>query len=123
MKVVRKIKGGLDHEKERADSVGIVPGIEVEVIGGVVHNSISYYELKGYEGQFNTVMFSGEWEDHVDVMELQFLGAAEYQIQKIADNLNNYKNLVHYDEIVHALAEPQENPQELLEQLRQWGVE
>ena len=28
MKVVRKIKGGLDYDKERADSVGIVPGTE-----------------------------------------------------------------------------------------------
>ena len=123
MYVVRKIKGGLDSEKEYADSVGIIPGTQVEVIGGVVYSSISYYELKGYEGQFNTVMFSGEWEDHDDVMELQFPGAAKYQIQKIIDNLDNYKNLVHYDEIVHALADPQENPQELLEQLRQWGVE
>ena len=123
MNVVRKIKGGLDFEKQHADSVGIVPGTEVEVIGGIVYNSISYYELKGYEGQFNTVMFSGRWEGHEDIMELQFSGAAKYQIQKIVDNLDNYKNLVHYDEIVHALAEPQENPQELLEQLRQWGVE
>ena len=113
MNVVRKIKGGYDYEKEHADSLGIIPGTEVEVIGLDVQNYVSYYELKGYEGQFNTVMFSGEWGDY----------GAKYQIQQIIDNLDNYKNLVHYDEIVHALAEPQENPPELLEQLRQWGVE
>lgn len=115
MNVVRKIKGGYDYEKQYADSLGIIPGTEVEVIGLDVQNYVSYYESKGYEGQFNTVMFSGEWGDYID--------DAKYQIQKIVDNLDNYKNLVHYDEIVHALAEPQENPQELLEQLRQWGVE
>ena len=115
MKVVRKIKGGYDYDKEYADSVGIIPGTEVEVTNVRVGNYISYYKLKGYEGEFNTVMFSGSWEDHVK--------SPEDEIQKIVDNLDNYKNLVHYDEIVHALTEPQENPQELLEQLRQWGVE
>ena len=56
-------------------------------------------------------------------MDIDSAESARYQIRKITDNLDNYKDLVHYDEIVHALAEPQENPQELLEQLRQWGVE
>ena len=79
MYVVRKIKGGYDYEKQYADSLGIIPGTEVEVIGLDVQNYVSYYELKGYEGQFNTVIFSGEWGDYT--------GGAKYQIQKIIDNL------------------------------------
>lgn len=62
-RVVRKLRGGLDKEKEIANELGIVPGTEVEIIGGEVYGSVSYYKLKGYEGKFNTVMFSGDWRD------------------------------------------------------------
>ena len=67
---VRKILGGLDREKQEADELGVVPGTEVTIVGGSIGGSKSYYLLEGHGiAQFNTVMFSGSWQDHQDIME------------------------------------------------------
>ena len=78
--VVRKIKGGFSYDKEIADSKGVLPGTEWEVLGGDVHSFSSTYRLKGVDGDFNTSMFSGSWEDHKDVMTLHYLKLTKKKI-------------------------------------------
>ena len=76
MKVTRLLReeGGHDHDCDKANEKGVIQGTEWEVTGGVIYDYVSYYTLEGVEGRFNTVMFSGSWEDHSSIMSHQYRG-------------------------------------------------
>ena len=65
-------KNGYPYELNRAEEV-FNTNDEYEIVGGVVNSSSSYYEFKGIRGQWNTVMFSGHWEQAQHLMEHNYL--------------------------------------------------
>lgn len=89
--VVRKLKGGYDYQKEEADAVGLVPGTEAKVIGGEINGYSSYYLLEGYEGRFNTVMFSGSFEDHEHSMDNQCSTPSIAEVREVLSIIREFQ--------------------------------
>ena len=76
-KVVRRSRHGSDRERRDADMAGVTAGTEHIVVGGSVGGSSSHYLLEGFgKTRFNTVLFSGSWEDHVEVMDVMGMDKA-----------------------------------------------
>ena len=69
--VIYEGQGGRESERKEANKI-LEIGKQYKVIGGKVTGWSSEYQLEGIRGSFNTCMFSGSWEDHGEVMTLDF---------------------------------------------------
>ncbi len=62
MKVTFHGNGGWEGETERAKK-SLEVGKQYLVIGGNMGQSVTYYELEGIKGRFNSVLFTGNPHD------------------------------------------------------------